>query len=98
MSDATRIKLKLDRAKVLNELGKTKFEFSKELHVPISILNLWIRDTIILAQEVCVTREDYEKFVRKFKQMIMNTRNQAMTKALMGAGADHLPKRVTHDG
>jgi hypothetical protein len=97
MSDATRMKLILEQAKVLNELGKTAFEFSKEMHIPIETLKIWAVKILQLLQRVCITKQEYEYAAKQFAKIMAETGNPSMMMADVEAKADTLPSGVTHD-
>lgn len=97
MSDATRIKLMLDQAKVLNELGKTAFEFSRDMHIPIDTLKIWAVKILNLLQRVCITKQEYEWASKEFAKIMKETGNPSMMMADAEAKADQMPKAVEHD-
>jgi len=94
MDDEARFKLKLAAARQLNEIGKTKFEFSRDMHIPIEVMKLWVVDIINLFQEICVDRSDYEKAVRKFKEIMSRTRNSEFMMAEAEASGERKEVRV----
>lgn len=97
MSDATRMKLILDQAKVLNELGKTAFEFSRDMHIPVETLKIWAVKILQLLQRVCITKQEYEYAAKQFAKIMSETGNPNMMMADVEAKAESLPKGVTHD-
>lgn len=99
MSDATRIKLMLEQAKVLNELGKTAFEFSRDMHIPIDTLKIWAVKILNLLQRVCITKNEYEWASKEFAKIMKETGNPNMMIANTEAKAQDLPKQadVIHD-
>ena len=94
LTQESKLKLKLQAAKQLNELGKTMFEFSRDLHIPVDVVKIWVQDVINILQQVAATREDYEKGVKMLKQAITRTRNPNFMAGGMDATAETMPKRA----
>ena len=94
LSIEANLKLKLQAAKQLNELGKTMFEFSRDLHIPVDVVKIWVQDVINILQQVTATRDDYEKGVKMLKQAITRTRNPNFMSGGMDATAETMPKRA----
>lgn len=84
-------RLMLDHAKTLNELRKTEFEFSKDMHVPRAVLEIMIVEIMRLGQGICKTKDEYETFVTGLKKIMQNTRNANVMYAEVQASADELP-------
>ena len=97
ISDATRMKLMLEQAKVLNELGKTAFEFSRDMHIPVETLKIWAVKILQLLQRVCITKQEYEYAAKQFAKIMSETGSSNMMMAETVASAEQLPKAVTHD-
>lgn len=97
MSDATRLKLMLEQAKVLNELGKTAFEFSKEMHISMDTMRLWVVDILNLLQKITRTKQEYDQSVREFKSIMAKTRTPTMMMAEHQVSVESMPKAVEHD-
>jgi len=97
MSDATRLTLMMRQATVLNELGKTAFEFNKELHIPMDTMRLWVVEILNLLQQITMTKQDYDKAVKRFKEIMARTRTPTMMMAEHEVAVDRMPREVVHD-
>jgi hypothetical protein len=97
MSDATRMKLILEQAKVLNELGKTAFEFSKDMHIPVETLKIWAVQILQLLQRVCITKKEYEYAAKEFTKIMAGTGNPNMMMADVEAKSEVMPKKSSMD-
>ncbi len=91
-------RLMLDHAKTINELRKTEFEFSKDMHVPRAVLEIMIVEIMRLGQGICKTKDEYETFVTGLKKIMQNTRNANVMYAEVQASADELPDEEPADG
>lgn len=92
MSDGTRLKLMLEQAKVLNELGKTAFEFNRDLHIPMDVMKVWVVKILQLGQKYCMTRKQYDEFAADLKKIMSETRNPNLMMADTEVRADMMPK------
>lgn len=94
MSDGTRIDLELKRIRLLNELGKTKFEIDRELHIPIDVMKIWIVDVMNIFGQIAPTKDDYDKACVELQKAITKTRNPNLMIAGTKVKAESLPKKA----
>jgi hypothetical protein len=78
MSDDTKFRLMMQQAKLLNELGKSKFDMSKEFMIPLDVLKRWQLDVLQIIQRIAPTKKDYELGVELLKKAITKTNNVNM--------------------
>lgn len=78
MSDDTKFRLMMQQAKLLNELGKSKFEMGKEFMIPLDVLKRWQLDVLQIIQRIAPTRKEYELGVELLKKAISKTNNVNM--------------------
>jgi uncharacterized protein (UPF0332 family) len=81
-------KMMLEQAKVLDQLAKTKFEFSRDLHIPIDTMRVWAVKILNLIEKYTMTRKDYDAAVREFKDIMESTRNPNMMLSSHEASAE----------
>ncbi len=97
MSDDTRIKRTLECGRLLNELGKTKFEQSRDLHISVDVLKVMVVRIMNLLQKFCVTSDDYEKAAAEFRQILNQTKATPMMVADLEVGKERMPKRAEQE-
>jgi hypothetical protein len=91
-------RLMLDHAKTLNELRRTEFEFSKDMHIPRAVLEIMIVEILRLGQGICKTKDEYDTFAAGLKKILQNTRNANVMYAEVQTSADDLPDEEPTDG
>jgi len=81
-------KVQLDQAKVLADLAKTQFDFSKDAMIPLDVLRLWVVKIARLLQQVCPTRQEYDKAFQRFMAIMQETHKASMMEAAVEAGRE----------
>lgn len=101
MDDAAKIgakhdalKIKIQAANSLNNIAKTSFEFSKELHVPVDVMKIWVVDIINVFQRIAPTTDEYNWAVTELTKIMAKTRNPNLMMAQAQVSATNIPKRA----
>lgn len=85
-------KLMLDHAKTIDQLRRTEFEMSRELHVPLETMKIWVVKIMQLGQRYCPTRDDYESFVKGLQKIVADTKNHNMMMAEHEVQVEQMPR------